>query len=38
MLEQEINSSADPEKLSELATAHEDKLKEIDELYEKFLN
>lgn len=38
MLEQEINSSADLEKLSELATAHEDKLKEIDELYEKFLN
>ena len=33
MLETEINSTAEPEKLSELATAHENKLQEIDNLY-----
>lgn len=37
MLEHEINSSADPAKLSELASAHEKKLLEIDELYKIFL-
>lgn len=33
MLEHEINSAVAPEKLSELAAAHEKKLAEIDELY-----
>jgi len=37
MLEQEINSTAEPEKLSELAAAHENKLQEIDDLYATFL-
>ncbi len=37
MLEQEINSTAEPEKLSELASAHKNKLQEIDELYSTFL-
>lgn len=37
MLEQEINSTADREKLAELATAHENKLQEIDDLYATFL-
>lgn len=34
MLEHEINSEVDPEKLTELAAAHEKKLSEIDELLE----
>ena len=33
MLEHEINSAVEPEKLTELAHAHEEKLAEIDELY-----
>ena len=33
MIEVEINSSSDPTKLSELATAHENKLQEIDKFY-----
>ena len=33
MLEHEINAAIEPEKLSELATAHAAKLTEIDELY-----
>ena len=33
MLEREINSSAEPTKLAELAAAHEKKLQEIDSLY-----
>ena len=33
MIEHEINSTADAEKLSELAKAREEKLREIDELY-----
>ena len=33
MLEYEINNAVNPEKLAELAAAHELKLKEIDELY-----
>lgn len=33
MLEYEINNTVDPAKLAELASAHELKLKEIDELY-----
>ena len=33
LLEHEINSATAPEKLSELATAHKNKLAEIDELY-----
>ena len=37
MLETEINSTAEPEKLSELALAHENKLQEIDDLYAIFL-
>ena len=38
MLEREINSSAEPEKLSELAKAHEEKLQEIDSLYSMLLD
>ena len=38
MLEHEINSSADPTKLSELAVEHEKKLQEIDELYKIFMD
>ena len=34
MLEREINSEVNPEKLTELAEAHEKKLSEIDELLE----
>ena len=37
MLEYEINNEVNPEKLSKLATAHELKLKEIDELYATLL-
>ena len=33
MIEHEINAAIEAEKLSELATAHEEKLAEIDELY-----
>ena len=36
MIEHEINAAVEPEKLSELAQAHEAKLKEIDELYLRF--
>ena len=36
MLEHEINSEILPEKLSELAKLHEEKLKEIDEFYERW--
>ena len=36
MLEHEINSEISPEKLSELAKLHEEKLKEIDEFYERW--
>ena len=38
MLETEINSTAEPEKLSELAAAHENKLQEIEDLYNIFLD
>ena len=38
MLETEINSTAEPEKLSELAAAHENKLQEIEDLYKIFLD
>ncbi len=37
MIEHEINSEVSPQKLSELAEAHELKLKEIDDLYLIFL-
>jgi len=33
MIEHEINGASEPEKLTELATAHEEKIAEIDELY-----
>ena len=33
MIEHEINGATAPDKLTELAAAHEAKLKEIDELY-----
>ena len=33
MIEHEINGATAPDKLTELAAAHVDKLKEIDELY-----
>ena len=36
MLEHEINGTADPQKLSELAAAHVDKLAEIDKLYTRW--
>jgi len=37
MLEHEINSTAEPTRLAELALEHEKKLQEIDELYAVFL-
>ena len=36
MLEHEINGAVDPQKLSELAAAHVDKVAEIDELYTRW--
>ena len=36
MIETEINNSSDVDKLKELAVNHENKLKEIDELYERW--
>ena len=36
MIEHEINAAIAPEKLSELAAAHEAKLTEIDELYTRW--
>ena len=36
MIEHEINGAVAPEKLTELAAAHEAKLKEIDELYSRW--
>ena len=33
MIEHEINAATAPEKLTELAAAHEEKIAEIDELY-----
>lgn len=36
MLEHEINSAVEPEKLTELAQAHENKISEIDELYSRW--
>ena len=36
MIEHEINNAIDGEKLKELAKNHDNKLKEIDELYERW--
>ena len=36
MIEHEINNAVDGEKLKELAENHDNKIKEIDELYERW--